>query len=160
MKKVLVVEHDMMNRAAAREQLNGINGNPDVGLVIVSTFERAQEILSVKHDFDVVITDSLTSERSKRGILLANLAIKNGAKLAVVFMDINQDPSADIFFNENQTAPVVQEVGTAKLVLCTNQHCVKNLLEANLAKLATTGVDLRLSVRAKDFRDILNILPK
>lgn len=94
--KILVIDDNPVHLAAAKAQL----GEHD--LWTANSYDRGQELLQDKHDFDVVLTDLLMPASSQQmapeskglagqempiGIFLALLAAKNGAKLVAVHSD-------------------------------------------------------------------------
>ncbi len=125
--KILVIDGNPRHRQAAERQLS------DHNLKVVGSYDEAQEILNSKHDYEIVLTDllmppslrQLAERRDFEGkelpveIFLGLLAVKNGAKIAVVFSDKchHKHPASTRFdvFNPNEDMPTALKVDNGLL---------------------------------------------
>jgi CheY-like chemotaxis protein len=183
--KILVIDDNSTNRAAAQAQLLGHE------LTVVGSYDEAQRLLGVenaylkegtyRHDFEAVLVDLLlpasgqmagskgtkmVGQEMPVGIFLALLAAKNGAQYVALFTDSDHHshPASacfDALNPEGETRPSPFTVEGAKMLLCNNRNWVTNFQPDNLAvemEFEDWHIKKLPSVRAKNWRELLEYI--
>ena len=151
--RILVVDDNEINQAAARAQLS------DYDLTVVGSYDEAEKLINREmasvpgeKKFDVVLADLLmpasglgmcsnilSGQEMPIGIFLALLAAKNGAKQVAVFTDCNHHAHPvsacfDAFNPDGEYEPSPLSVGTSSLFLVNNRNWVEDFCQSDLSK--------------------------